>query len=44
MLEPANTMFEMVRDCSWLDTIDILLDIMTTRIAKLRKIKMEKVE
>ena len=35
--ESANSMFETARDCSWLDTIDLLLDIMTTRISKLRK-------
>ena len=41
--ESANCMFETARDCSWFDTrIDLLLNIMTTQIAKLRKNTEEK--
>ena len=35
-------MFETAWDCSWLGTIDLLINIKTTRIAKLRKNDKEK--
>ena len=35
--ESSNSMFEKARDCSWLDSIDIMLDIMSNRIYLLKK-------
>ena len=40
--ESANNMLESARDFFWLDRVDIILDIMTTRIAKLRKLYKDK--